>query len=119
MATGTDSLPCRHIKMARVRPLLPVQIPSQQSFDPLAQPDLLAAFTQVKEPSGGWMSFDDNETASGAGPFQQSSMASSAFDSKSLGAAEPDQVTQWDPDVFRLLRIRKCCVLRLCSHPGG
>ena len=35
-----------------LRPLLPVQIPSQQSFDPLAQPDLLAASTQAKEPSG-------------------------------------------------------------------
>ena len=96
-----------------------MQIPSQQSFDPLAQPDLLAAFTQAKEPSGGWMSFDDNETASGAGPFQQSSMTSSAFDSKSLGAAESGQVTQRDPGVIHLLRISQCCILRLCSNPGG
>ena len=28
-----------------------MQIPSQQSFDTLAQPDLLAALTQAKEPS--------------------------------------------------------------------
>ena len=69
------------------------QMPSQQSLDPLAQPDLLAAFTaQAKEPSNRWMSFDDNDAAS-AGPFYQGSMASSAFDNKSMGAAS-GQVSQ-------------------------
>lgn len=62
------------------------QMASQQSFDPLAQPDLLAAFTQAKEPSNSWMSFDDNESAT-AGPFHQSSMASTTFDRASMGAA--------------------------------
>ncbi len=62
-----------------------MQVTSQLSFDPLAGPDPLAAFTQAREPSNSWMSFDDDDATS-AGPFHQSSMASNA-DAKSVDAA--------------------------------
>ena len=63
---------------------------SQLSFDPLAGPDPLEAFTQAREPSNSWMSFDDDDATS-AGPFHQSSMASNV-DAKSVDAAS-NQVT--------------------------
>lgn len=62
-----------------------VQMASQPSFDPLAGPDPLAAFTRAREPSNSWMSFDD-EDATSAGPFHQGSMASNV-DAKSMDAA--------------------------------
>ena len=67
---------------------LPVQLPSQQSFDPLAQPDLLAAFTtKAKEPGSSWMSFDDAEDAS-PGPFDQSFTGSSTLDRGSVASGQ-------------------------------
>ena len=62
-----------------LRCFLRVQLPSQQSFDPLAQPDLLAAFTQkAKEPDSSWMSFDDAEGALPR-PFNQTFTGSSTL----------------------------------------
>ena len=77
--------------IANTRLTLPrVQMASQPSFDPLSGPDPLAAFTQAREPSNSWMSFDD-EDATSAGPFHQSSMASNV-DAKSMESAS-GQVT--------------------------
>ena len=65
-----------------------MQLPSQQSFDPLAQPDLLAAFTQkAKEPGNSWMSFDDAENASPR-PFEQSFTGSATFDRASVASGQ-------------------------------
>ena len=67
-----------------------MQMTSQLSFDPLSGPDPLAAFTQARQPSDSWMSFED-DGATSAGPFHQSSMASNV-DAKSADAAS-GQVT--------------------------
>ena len=67
---------------------LPMQLPSQQSFDPLAQPDLLAAFTQkAKEPGSSWMSFDDAGEASPR-PFNQSFTGSAMLDRASPASGQ-------------------------------
>ena len=65
-----------------------MQLPSQQSFDPLAQPDLLAAFTQkAKEPGSSWMSFDDAEEASPR-PFNQSFTGSATLNQASPASGQ-------------------------------
>lgn len=58
----------------------------QPSFDPLAEPDMLAAMTQAPPPINSWMSFDEPESSS----FREPSDASTAFNrsSRSLGASQ-------------------------------
>ena len=59
----------------------------QPSFDPLAEPDMLAALTQAAPPLNSWMSFDEPNNAS---PFHQPSDASTAFNrsSRSLDTSQ-------------------------------
>lgn len=58
----------------------------QPLFDPLAEPDMLAALTQAAPPLNSWMSFDEPDSS----PFRQPSEASTAFDrsSRSLNTSQ-------------------------------
>ncbi|CAL8471398.1 g10940 [Coccomyxa elongata] len=62
------------------------QMEQQPSFDPLAEPDMLAAMTQAPPPINSWMSFDEPESS----PFREPSDASTAFNrsSRSLDASQ-------------------------------
>ncbi|KAK9919131.1 hypothetical protein WJX75_009619 [Coccomyxa subellipsoidea] len=63
------------------------EMEQQPSFDPLAEPDMLAALTQAAPPLNSWMSFDEPNNAS---PFHQPSDASTAFNrsSRSLDTSQ-------------------------------
>lgn len=64
-----------------------LQMEQQPSFDPLAEPDMLAALTQAAPPPlNSWMSFDEPD----ASPFRQPLDASPAFDrsSRSLDTSQ-------------------------------
>ena len=62
------------------------QMEQQPSFDPLSEPDMLAALTQAAPPLNSWMSFDEPD----ASPFHQPSDASTAFNrsSRSLDTSQ-------------------------------
>lgn len=63
-----------------------LQMEQQPSFDPLAEPDMLAAMTQAPPPINSWMSFDEPDSS----PFRPLSDASTAFNrsSRSLDASQ-------------------------------